>query len=55
MGSQIFEKCGTPGYIAPEVFLADKYQGRGYSFKVDIFSAGLVFFNLLTGYYLFRG
>ena len=41
-------KCGTPGYIAPEIF-----SGEGYSYKVDIFSLGSTFFNLLTGRYLF--
>ena len=43
-------KCGSPGYIAPEIF-----TGKGYSFKVDIFGLGSVFFNLLTGRSLFSG
>jgi len=43
-------KCGSPGYVAPEVF-----TGRGYSYKADIFSLGSVLFNLLTGRYLFSG
>lgn len=42
------KKCGTPGYVAPEVF-----AGRGYGHKADIFSCGSVFFNLLTGCFLF--
>ena len=45
-----FKKCGTPGYVAPEVF-----KGHGYSYKSDIFSLGSVFFNLVTGRYLFSG
>jgi serine/threonine protein kinase len=44
------QKCGTPGYVAPEVF-----HGRGYSYKVDMFSLGSVFFSLLTGLLLFSG
>ena len=44
------QKCGTPGYVAPEVF-----TGRGYSYKADIFGAGSVFFNLLSRRYLFSG
>jgi serine/threonine protein kinase len=47
----IFAKCGTPGYIAPEIF---SNGGKGYSYKVDVFSGASVFFNLLTGYYIFN-
>lgn len=46
----MFFKCGTPGYAAPEIL-----RGTGYSYKCDIFSLGAVFFNLLTGCYLFSG
>lgn len=49
-GSPLFLKCGTPGYIAPEMFL-----NKGYGYKVDVFSAGSLFFNLLTGYSVFNG
>jgi len=41
-------KCGSPGYVAPEIF-----KKSGYSYKADVFSLGSVFFNLLTGRYLF--
>lgn len=43
-------RCGSPGYIAPEIL-----KGKGYSYKVDIFSLGSVFFNLICGRYLFTG
>jgi serine/threonine protein kinase len=48
----INQKCGTPGYVAPEIL---RSGGNGYSYKCDIFSLGSVFFNLLTGRYLFGG
>lgn len=41
-------KCGSPGYVAPEIF-----KKSGYSYKADLFSLASVFFNLLTGRYLF--
>jgi len=47
---QLFIKCGTPGYVAPEIL-----RGEGYSNKCDLFSTGSMLFNLLTGFYLFAG
>ena len=46
----LLSKCGTPGFVAPEIF-----KGRGASFKSDIFSLGSVLFTLLTGRLLFSG
>ena len=37
-------QCGTPGYMAPEVFTMSDYDER-----VDIFAAGCLFHILLTG------
>lgn len=50
----ILEKCGTPGFIAPEIFIFDEDYG-GYGSKCDIFSAGVIFYLLLTGEFLFEG
>jgi serine/threonine-protein kinase len=41
---------GTPGYIAPEMYL-----GGVIDHRVDIFSAGVLFYNLLSGQAPFRG
>ncbi len=50
IGDRIYLKCGTPGYVAPEIL-----RGQGYDSKCDIFSIGSLLFNLLTGRYLFSG
>eukprot|EP00347_Sterkiella_histriomuscorum_P019855 403340048 len=43
-------KCGTPGYIAPEIL----QQGL-YSKKVDMFGLGCLIYFMLTGKELFQG
>ncbi|CAE8683405.1 unnamed protein product, partial [Polarella glacialis] len=40
----IMWRCGTPGYVAPEVI-----RGKGGSSKVDMFAAGVVLFLVRTG------
>uniref|UniRef100_M8B9T4 Putative pentatricopeptide repeat-containing protein n=1 Tax=Aegilops tauschii TaxID=37682 RepID=M8B9T4_AEGTA len=42
--------CGTRLYMAPEVMLFQKYDG-----KVDLWSIGAILFELLNGYPPFRG
>lgn len=43
----IFKKCGTPGYIAPEVFKYDeKNPATSYDDRCDVFSAGCIFFYM---------
>ena len=44
----IYFKCGTPGYIAPEIFKASSPQSH-YSIKCDLFSIGVTLFYMLTG------
>ncbi|CAD8047209.1 unnamed protein product [Paramecium sonneborni] len=49
----LFPKCGTPGFVAPEVL---NLRGDSkYNCKVDIFSAGCIFYKLITGRSLFLG
>lgn len=43
-------KCGSPGYVAPEVF-----NNKPYNSQVDIFSAGIVLYHLLLGRGPFSG
>lgn len=47
---ELYQKCGSPGYMAPEVL-----EGKPYSFKVDLFSLGALMYKLLCGKSLFSG
>ena len=38
--------CGTPNYIAPEIL--DKEKG-GYSYEIDIWSVGVIMYELIIG------
>ena len=43
----IFKKCGTPGYIAPEVFKFDQNDPTtAYDDRCDVFSAGCIFYYM---------
>ena len=41
---KLFWRCGTPGFAAPEVI-----QNKVYCNKVDIFSAGVIMFLMMSG------
>jgi len=46
-------RCGTPGYVAPEILLSN--TDEGYKNKVDAFSAGVTLYVMLCGYEPFFG
>jgi serine/threonine-protein kinase len=48
--TQIGSVIGTPGYMAPE-----QYAGESIDWRADIFSAGVVLYQLLTGERPFTG
>ncbi|CBZ55371.1 hypothetical protein NCLIV_057940 [Neospora caninum Liverpool] len=43
-------RCGSPGYVAPEIL-----QDLPYGTKVDVFSAGIILYTLIAGFTPFRG
>ncbi|CAD8145586.1 unnamed protein product [Paramecium octaurelia] len=43
-GKYIYTRCGTPGFVAPEVL-----QDKIYDYKIDIYSVGVILFMLLSG------
>lgn len=46
-------RCGTPGFVAPEILVTG--VNGGYSNKVDMFSAGVTLYVMLSGYEPFYG
>jgi len=40
----IYRRCGTPGFVAPEIIKLNK--GEIYDSKCDVFSAGIIFYIL---------
>ena len=50
MLTQVGAIMGTPGFIAPEMYLGDTFDSR-----VDVFAAGVVLYQLLAGTPPYRG
>lgn len=45
----LFHKCGTPGYVAPEILNNEDRKNTKFDSKVDVFSAGIIFYILISG------
>ena len=51
----LFKRCGTPGYVAPEIINSSSQENSKFTTKVDIFSAGVIFYILFIGKSPFKG
>ena len=52
----LFVRCGTPGFVAPEILnIRSKQMGVKSDPISDVFSAGLIFHYLLLGRSIFDG
>lgn len=51
----LYKRCGTPGFVAPEVINASSKIHVPFTPECDVFSAGVVFHILLTGDPVFMG
>lgn len=51
----VYQYCGSPGFMAPEVFQSENDSTKSYDQKCDIFSLGCILYQLLTGKMLFQG
>ena len=50
-GDTMYEHCGTPAYIAPEIFRNEGYEG----YSCDVWSAGVTLYYMLAGMQPFKG
>ena len=50
-GDVMYEHCGTPAYIAPEIFRNEGYEG----YSCDVWSAGVTLYYMLAGSQPFKG
>ena len=50
LSDKLYDKCGTPMYMAPEILLSNKNKGVSYlGPPVDIWSAGISLYIMLSG------
>lgn len=50
-GSKLNTFCGSPTHVSPQLARREEYDGP----SADIWSLGVILFNLVTGYLPFEG
>jgi serine/threonine protein kinase len=50
----LFVRCGTPGYVAPEIFNIKDMSTKSLPIS-DVFSAGCIFYYMIFNRHLFMG
>ena len=43
VNEDLYKKCGTPGFVAPEILKQDKFYPQKYGCPCDLFSVGVLF------------
>lgn len=51
----LFKRCGTPGYVAPEIINSKKEEKTKFTPVVDVFSAGVILYIMIIGKSPFGG
>ena len=51
----VYTRCGTPGFVAPEIINIKDMASAQFSPSSDVFSAGAIFHLLLTKKSIFKG
>lgn len=51
----IYKRCGTPGFTAPEVLNSSSKKPLSYDCRCDIYSIGVIFYYLLSGFLPYKG
>ena len=51
----IFVRCGTPGYVAPEILRIKDLSNARLGVESDMFSLGAIYYQIMYGKPLFGG
>jgi len=55
ISNYLYVRCGTPGFVAPEIISIRDSDNIKMSSISDVFSAGAIFYQMIFGKALFNG